>query len=277
MSELLSYFEVNWRDLIPIGIKIIVILLVIIIASRVMNRLFKRAMLRADELGRDTGYIKYFRYVVLAVIYFLGFASIVLALPGLDDFVRTLLAGSGILAVIIGIASQQAAGNLVSGALILVFRPFKVGDYVNYLAANKSGTIEEIGFRHTVIKTADNHRLIIPNSLMNSNVVENADSGGDEIYFALDISVSNDSDTRLAMDILGEIIANQNYFIDKRTNEQIRQGQSPATVTLRELSGTATAIRAAVWAQREAYSTSTKSDLLLEIKSRFDQNGIRLA
>lgn len=277
MSALLEYFEVNWQDLLAIVIKIALILIIVAVAVRIVKHLFKKITGKVGASGRDTGYLRFFRYVVVAIIYFIGVATVIAELPGLDNLVTTILAGSGIIAVVIGIASQQAAGNLVSGALILVFKPFKVGDRVTYISADKSGVVEEIGFRHTVIRTAQNQRLMIPNSLMNSNIVENANYGEDEISFYLKISVTYDSDTQLAIGIMGEVILGHAGFIDKRTDRQIAENTPPVNVMVKDFGDSAIIIQSAVWARNTAAGGQMKSDLLLEIKRRFELEGISFA
>jgi len=148
-------------------------ILALIISLWVVSRLFKRAERRMMEQDRDVYVLRYIRIAVKAVIYVICGTAILRHVPGMGSLITSLLAGSGILAVVIGLASQQALGNIVSGVILLVFRPFQVGDTIRYPAENATGVVEQIGVRHTVVRTGEDKVLLIPNSLMNSNVVEN--------------------------------------------------------------------------------------------------------
>lgn len=275
MSDILQYFEA--QDILTRAIKIIVVLIFMIIVSRYVKRFFKKAAVKAEKAGRDTGYLLFFRYVVTGVIYFLCIASIVSEIPGLDSFITALLAGSGIAAVIIGMASQEAAGNLISGVLILVFKPFKIGDQVRYVGQDMTGTVEEIGFRHTVIRTAQNKRLLIPNSLMNTNIVENANYGEDEVSFSIELGISYNSDIELAMGIMADVIGNHDGFIDKRSGGDIEEEKPKVKVIVKDFGDSAVIIKSDVWAKNTAAGVQMKSDILLEIRRRFETDSVKLA
>jgi len=148
-------------------------LLALIISLWVVSRLFKRIEKRMVEQDRDVYVLRYIRIAVKAIIYVICITAILRHVPGMSSLLTSLLAGSGILAVVIGLASQQALGNIISGMILLVFRPFQVGDTIRYPAENATGVVEQIGVRHTVVRTGEDRVLLIPNSLMNSNVVEN--------------------------------------------------------------------------------------------------------
>jgi len=153
-------------------LNIAVVLVVLTVALRVVKVLFKRAELRLREQGRDLTPLLYLRYAVKGRIYVVCLTAALRHVPGMNAVLTSLLAGSGVIAVVVGLASQQALGNIVSGMVILVFRPFQVGDKIRYHGLGLTGVIEEIGLRHTAIRTAEHSEILVPNSLMNSNVVE---------------------------------------------------------------------------------------------------------
>lgn len=277
MDDFLKYFNFEWQDIIARGIKIACVLIFMTIALKIVKRSFKKATSKVAQSGRDTGYIRFFRYVIIGLIYFLCIATVISEIPGLNTFMTTLLASSGIVAVIVGIASQEAAGNLVSGVLILVFKPFKVGDQVRYVSSDLTGTVEEIGLRHTVVRTVQNKRLLIPNSLMNSNIVENANYGEDEISFSIEIGITYDSNVELAMEIIADVICEHPGFIDKRSNSDIQEKKPKVNVLVGDFADSAIIINCTVWAKNTAASFQMKSDMLLEIKKRFDTESIAFA
>ncbi len=83
----------------------------------------------------------------------------------------------GALAFAIGMALQGSLGHFASGVLILIFKPFKVGDLVE-IGGGKVGSVEQIQVFNTILKTLDNKRLIVPNSLVTSNVITNISGQG---------------------------------------------------------------------------------------------------
>ena len=172
MQRFYEWFGITNAQVVSAAVNIAVALIALFIALRIVNALFRRAERRLKAHDRDTTPLQYLRYAVKIAVYAVCLTGALRHVPGMSTVMTSLLAGSGILAVVMGLASQQALGNIVSGMVLLAFRPFKVGDKVRYHAANLTGVIEEIGLRHTAIRTEEDSRVLIPNSLMNSTVVE---------------------------------------------------------------------------------------------------------
>ncbi len=82
-----------------------------------------------------------------------------------------IFASAGIFAAIIGFASQQAFSNIVGGIFIVIFKPFRVGDFIQ--VGTNIGNVEDITLRHTVIKDLQNKRIIIPNSVISTETIVN--------------------------------------------------------------------------------------------------------
>ena len=152
---------------------IAVALIVMIVSLWVVGIFFRRIERRMTACERDIHVLRCFRVGAKALIYIVCLTAALRHVPGMSSLLTSLLAGSGILAVVVGLASQQALGNIVSGMILFVFRPFQVGDKIRYPAENATGIVKQIGLRHTTIRTGEGKFLLIPNSLMNSNVIEN--------------------------------------------------------------------------------------------------------
>jgi len=118
---------------------------------------------RVDEtLGRFVGKLVYYLVMVSALLGVLQYFGI-----GIASFAAVLAAAG----FAIGLAFQGTLSNFAAGVMLLVFRPFKVGDFVN--VAGQSGTVDEIGLFSTSMDTPDNRRLILPNSAVFGSVIEN--------------------------------------------------------------------------------------------------------
>ncbi|KKN38201.1 hypothetical protein LCGC14_0755720 [marine sediment metagenome] len=106
------------------------VLVFTIIAASSVETLFSRSIRKTiAEEGDPTSY-KFLRYLSVFGVYFLGAILATLAFPPLRGIAQTALGGAGILAVVIGVASQEALANLIGGVFIISFKPFRVGDTV---------------------------------------------------------------------------------------------------------------------------------------------------
>ena len=106
------------------------------------------------------------------VFAFISYAHLVPALAGLGT---AWLASVGVISVIVGLAAQNTLGNLVAGVSLLLYRPFKVGDRLQVTAPTglETGVVESLNLGYTVLKTADNRRVVVPNSAMASQTTIN--------------------------------------------------------------------------------------------------------
>ena len=250
-----------------------------ILAARLVSWLLRRVIERQKQTG-GTGnatVLAFCRYLAIAAVYFAGFAVVVGAIPVLSAAMNKLLAAGGVLAVIGGLASQEALGSMVSGTMILVFKPFVIGDVVRYIDGDISGVIEEITLHHTTIRTWENKRIIVPNGKMNSAIIENADYADSHVCVFLKVGVTYESDLALAKRLLAETIIRHPSHLDVRTPEQVAAGDPEAQVVVLEFAESAVVLRAALWAKDNGTAFGLKCDVLEQIKTEYDRNGIALA
>lgn len=271
VDKVLPVWAVN---LLIIGL----MLTVTVVLARMVNHFFHKAIARMHATGNDAVTLLAFcRYLGLAAVYFVGAIAVTSRIPGLQNITQTVLAGSGVVALVISFASQEAVGNLAAGVMILLFKPFVLGDVIRYVDSNITGTVEEITLRHTTIRTPENKRVIVPNGIINKSVVENANYGESKVCVLLEIGISYESDIQLAMDIMTrEMIAHPDYY-DNRTEQEIDEGAPPVTVRVVELADSAVILRAWLWAKDNATAFVMKCDLLQSIKLAFDRDGVDIA
>ena len=251
---------------------------VTLICVRVVNRILLRVIDRQKQINSGNATILAFcRYLAIAAVYFAGFAVIVSNIPALSAGMNKLMAAGGVLAVVGGLASQEALGSIVSGLMILAFKPFVIGDVVRCVDNNISGVIEEITLRHTAIRTYENKRVIVPNSVMNSSIIENADYGDSRVCSFLEIGVTYESDIARAKELLAEEIARQPDFLDVRTPEQLAAGAPLVQVVVLALAESAVTLRASLWAKDNGTAFSLKCAVLENIKHIYEQEGIGIA
>lgn len=106
----------------------------------------------------------FLRHMIILIVYFFGFGWALLSLPITRTFAHTLFAGAGATTLILGFASQQLFNNLISGVFIVINRPFKINDIIEFQSSK--GRVIEINLNATIIQDENKDKVIIPSSLI---------------------------------------------------------------------------------------------------------------
>ncbi len=162
----------------------------------------------------------------------------------------------------IGLALQGALANFAGGVLILIFRPYKVGDFIE--AAGHSGVVRGIQIFSTVMTTGDNKTIIIPNGAISNSPITNY-STQETRRVDIVFGIGYDDDLKKAKTLLGEIIA---------ADERILKDPEPLIV-LSNLGDSTVDITTRSWVKAADY-WSVHFDLLESVKMAFDDNGISI-
>lgn len=268
MKDLLN---IPWQE----AIAPLLILLITMVVGFIVDKFFRFQIkkLSADMNSDPTNY-KFLRRAFVVLIYIVGIAIAIYSVPELRVLAKSLLAGAGVLAVAVGFASQQALGNIISGIFIVIFKPFRINDRLR--VGDKAGFVEDITLRHTVIRDFENRRIIIPNALMSSEVIINADYGDDKICKWIDIGIAYNADLAFAKAIIKEHILAHPLHIDGRTPQEIEFGAELAPVKVLSLGDSSVNLRGWAWAKDSADAFVMGCDLLESIKLRFDEEGIEI-
>lgn len=259
--------------IIIVSIKIILIIIATLIVVKIIKVIMNRRLLLKKIDVTQSNYIKYF---LVGLVYFFGIIAILFSIPGLEKITTTLVAGSGVLAIVIGFASQEALSNIVSGILIAVFQPYKVDDVIKLGGKDILGIVEDIDLRDTVIKTFNNKRVIIPNSVMNQEVIENATIYEREICKFFEIGISYDSDIDKAKEIIRDEALNHPLFFDNRTKKEKKDNVDPIKIKVVNLGNSSVDIRAWIWTKDFGQAFALGCDLNESVKKRFDREGIEI-
>ena len=251
------------------------IIIATIIVAYLINRFFARLIRRSTEqMNNDPTNYKFLRHAFTGLVYVVGFSIAIYVIPNLRTLASSLLAGAGILAVVVGFASQQALGNVISGIFIVIFKPFRVNDRLQIRTL--TGIVEDITLRHTVIKDFENKRIIIPNTVISDEIIINSDFIEDKICKWIDVRISYDSDIDLAKSIMQEEVEKHPLHVDPRTPEQIETGVPEVIVRVLLLGESSVNLRAWAWAKDTPDGFVMSCDLYESIKKRFDKEGIEI-
>jgi len=260
-SQILAY-------LTPIGIITATIVLAYI-ANRLLSRLIRRAR---EDLHNDPTNYKFLGHLPIALIYLVGFGLAIYTIPPFRTLAKSLLAGAGIAAVAIGFASQHALSNIISGIFVVLFKPFRINDRL--ALQTFQGVVEDITLRHTVIRDFENKRIIIPNSVISDQIIENSDFADEKVCRCVDVGISYSSDIDLAKRIIAEEIETHPLNLDPRTPENIADGMPRVVVHVLALQDSAVLIRGWAWAINSADAFVMFCDVIESVKKRFDREGV---
>lgn len=254
----------------------IVTLFIAFVISKVLRILIDRFIKRSSsKLKVDYTQFNFLKNAVTFIVFLGALIFIFFTIPKLKTISLTLFAGAGILAAIALFASQQAFANIVSGIFIVIFKPFRVNDLVDVGSLPK-GRIEDITLRHTVLRNFENRRMIIPNSVISSEILINSSIVDETICNFVDIGISYDSDIDKAIEIMRNEAVGHPNFIDHRTEEDKKNGEPPVTVRVMGFGDSSVNLRAFVWSKDHSSGFVMKTDLNKSIKEQFDRNGIEI-
>ncbi len=262
----------HWEQIIFAVIILSVAFVVGRIIRFVLGRFLKAS---AKKLKVDPTRYNFFKNAVDFIILLIAIIIIFRSIPALQVFSTTLLTGAGVLAAIVGFASQSAFSNIISGIFLVIFRPFSVGDRVK-IGQMYNGDVEDITLRHTVIKDFENRRIVIPNNVISNETIINSTIEDEKVIMFVEFTISLDSSIDLASSIIQEEASNHPYCIDNRNAEELAKGEHKVMVRVISFVDSGLLLRAYAWSRNPTEGFELKCDLLKTIKERFDAEGIEI-
>lgn len=247
-----------------------------IVGAATVNMWFRMRIKKKIENLEDPTSFKFLRYVAVIGIYTIGVLFALLAFPSLKGVAQTALGGAGVIALIAGVASQEALANLVGGVFIISFKPFRIGDVIK-VTDTMVGTVTDITLRHTVIRNFENKMIVIPNAIINKDKLINYDLGEQKICERIEFQISYESDLDLAKKIMQEECESHPLLIDNRSEIDILNGLPKVRTALVSINESTLTVRAWTWARKYSDAFNMRCDILESVKKRFDKEGIDLA
>ena len=188
VSKLTTYIQDNIPALIGFGVKVI-IALVFFCIGRVLIQWIRKIVGRSLERSTvDKGVEQFVDSLLKFVLYFLLIFTIATKFGVDTASVAALIASGG---VAVGLALQGSLSNFAGGVLILLLKPFEVGDYIIEDTNGNEGTVKEIQIFYTKLSTLDNKTIVIPNGILTNNSLTNATAKAErQLDLKVDISYS---------------------------------------------------------------------------------------
>jgi small-conductance mechanosensitive channel len=260
------------RKLIIIGSIIAITIIIYVIANIVLRRYFRKLLKKTNH--DITGFL-FFKHIVSGLIITIGAAFALEQIPEFRVIGHSLLAGAGVISIIVGIASQQSLGNLMSGFLLVIFKPFRIHDTIS-LRGTISGIVEDINLRQVVIRDFENNRIIIPNSVIGSEIIVNSNMLDTKCCKFVDIGIGYGSDIDRALEIMKEEVLKHPLHIDNRTQQEIKNNAPYPIARVIGLEDSSVKLRVWAWAANASNGFTLYCDLLQSIKKRFDAENIEI-
>ena len=254
---------------------IITFLITVIIAkifSTILEKLDDHAM---KKDARASMPFKYLLKILRTVIYVIATFAILMNVKPLQSVSTAILGATSVMTVVVGLAAQETFGNFIAGFFIVIYQPFHVGDMVNLPEKNISGTVIEITFRHTILNTVENTKIIVPNSTMNSAIVEDKAFGQKTYIRYLALSVAYHTDIDKLERVITDVVVNTDGVIDTRSAEA-KEKNSPINITVNEFLDSGIQIRFPFTTKSLGKSVETASKIRKALLVAFRENGIEI-
>lgn len=241
------------------GIKVLIALLVWFVSWKIINAvtksIYKKLMKKKTDatISKAVCSVSRIGLKILVVVGIIGYVGIETA---------SISAVIGSLGVGISLAVQGTLANFAGGVIIIVMRPFKLGDFIT--SNDQSGTVEDIKLFYTTIVAPDNKVIYIPNATLANNVIVNV-SVKETRRVEVIMPISYDADANLAKKIIKEVALRNTLILNKPEPfaEIAEYGDSSLNIKVR------------VWCKNSDY-WNVNWYLLSEIKNAFDENGIEI-
>lgn len=260
VSEVSNYMEkliAMAIDAIPAIVKAILILVVGLFLIRLIIKIIKK---RFEKRNVDLS----LRGFLMSVIKFILYAVLILTLIQTLGFESTAILGalSG-LVIAVGLALQGSLSNLAGGVLILLFRPFEVGDYIEN-PSNTEGTVDKIDLLYTTLTTAQGIKVFSPNGTLANSVIRNYSKITNR-RFEYIVGIGYDDNIKTAQNIILDVLKNDPRVV-----------QDPAPdVFVNELAASSVNLTIRAWASKDDY-WAARNSLQQEIKIALDKAGINI-
>ncbi|MGN0335190.1 MAG: mechanosensitive ion channel family protein [Lachnospiraceae bacterium] len=237
LSKTAKFLQDMTPKLIDFALQVVLAVVILIVGSKVINWIRKILKHSLERREADTGLIQFLDSLVKILLYLILVMTVLQKLGVQTTSVVAVLGSAG---VAVGLALQGSLANFAGGVLILLLKPFKVGDYI--IQGNLEGTVVEIRLFYTTLLTPDNKRIVFPNGQLSDNSLTNVTA---EPVRRLDLTVgiSYDSSIQTAKEVLLRVA---------QQDEDILKTPQPLTAVL-ELGSSEVKMLLRVWVPTEKY------------------------
>lgn len=256
-----TWMEGMLPDLLNFAFQVVIAILLYIVGGRIIKFITKLMRRSMERRGTDEGVKQFMIPVVKYTLYVLLF-FVILGLFGIGTTSAVAVLGSA--GVAVGLALQGSLSNFAGGVLILVLKPFRVGDYIIEDDHKNEGTVAEISIFYTKLRTPDNRLIVIPNGMLSNTSLTNA-TNTDRRRVDITVGISYEADIRTAKEVL--------YGIAEE--ETARLPEEETTVFVANLGASSVDLCLRIWVKPEDYWPA-RWRLMEQVKYALDEAGITI-
>lgn len=256
-----AYLEQQLPTLLAYGMKVVLAFFAFVVGHFLIGwtrKLVKKSLTRTEV---DQGVIQFLDSFLKFALHILLIFGIVTKLGVDTASVAALLASTG---VAVGMALQGSLSNFAGGFLILVLKPFQVGDYIVEDTNKNEGVVTEIQVFYTKLLTLENKTIVLPNGMLSNNSVTNV-TAMSERQLDIKVPITPDSDLRLAKQLMEEIVSKDSSLLQERE----------VAVFVDSLGERGVVLGLRAWAKGTEY-WKMRWRIQEEIKLAFDEHGIQI-
>lgn len=262
VSTYRQMFETYIPDITKFGIKVVLAIVAFWVGTTVIKWVVNIIRKSLTKSRLDTGVAQFMASLVKIVLYILLLFNISTSFGVKESSLAALLGTAG---VTLGLALQGGLSNLAGGMMLLLFKPFQVGDYIIINEqAGSEGTVAKIEICYTTLLSIDNKHIVIPNGTLSNTTITNV-TARDQRRLEIKVGISYNSNIRKAKEILEEILTDDP---DTREDEEM-------VVFVDELAESSVVMGFRVWVATDRY-WATRWRLNQRIKEAFDAYGIEI-
>lgn len=261
MNQFTAYLQENIPNIIGFGVKVLFAILFFLVGRAVIKWIRKIVRHSMERSNADVGVRQFVDSVLKVVLYFILLFSIATKFGVDAASVAALIASGG---VAIGLALQGSLSNFAGGVLILLLKPFEVGDYIIEDTNKNEGTVKEIQIFYTKLSTIDNKTIVIPNGILTNNSLTNA-TAKDERRLDLKVDIAYEASIKEAKAVIETILKN---------DEAVLQDED-INVFVDALGESSVVLGARAWTKNEDF-WSAKWRILEVIKEQLDEHHISI-
>lgn len=211
--------------------------------------------------------VKFLAKLTRYAVYVFAFAAYAHFIPALSGLGSASLTSIGMISLIVGFAAQNTLGNLIAGISLLLYRPFKLGDRLQVIAPTgvETGFVESLTLGYTLLRTDDNRRVVVPNSVMASQTNINLTANDPRVICSVLIGISYDSDIDKARAILLDLAGKH------------PKAKQVCACPLTQLGASGVVLSLDVWCADALAAIAFRCDLLEQAVKRFKLEGIHIS
>ncbi len=261
LSRARQWLEDLFPKLLDFILQVALAFVFIVIGMKLIGWVRKILRRSLERNNADTGLIQFLDSFVKYIMY------ILLALTILQRFgvqTTSIVAAIGSVGVAIGLALQGSLSNFAGGVIILLLKPFKVGDYI--LQGDLEGTVSEIQLFYTTLKTGDNRKIVIPNGQLADNSLINA-TASETRRLDIKVGISYNGDIRLAKELL--------LKLGMEDADTLKEEEKMPMAVVEDLADSSVNMMLRVWTPTDKY-WEVKFRLTEKVKLAFDEVGLEI-